>query len=1165
MSEGLPSEPTTDHYRNLRYDETVTGSFGEAVAYDSWMPTCPGMDGKLPYAKYHDHPALDYYDSDNDEQRHPQYSWSDPSNWDSFAVVDRQVRMDPELVGRAFIMQREDDPYTFSNEPKADPFLFGDGDNVIDKDGEPISEYVAAIELLAGGEPTFQEVSVSVTGAHGMFRGRLPDGTMTQYIQLREEPLDGYTDPPMLELYQGPKVAVLTGNQVAGTPEQYATINMDGLRQLMSVGTAAHPNVLASAAERSSDCEKAADGQSTSSKASIDPDYIAPGLSVIPDAGPEDAPNDLPKCYERALTARYTDEKVANIGNHGVNLYAALLGVWAGYDTEECVDHFATFAPNGDATQFAAGYTKNEIDRTQTKVDNGMQAPSISALRRHGLFDAEETCDADCPIHAEDTPEYVALLPKLYRPKTRWGDLEAQTGGRDAPGHENPDAPTIDEVQQGTQARIGRAMHYGQSLLVGGIMGSGKTYSSHAAVYDLNEPLLYTAPRKDLYGQAQNYAKEVGFDEDEILTLPTPEDCPTFRGDYGEEWQRRVWNLYELGGSASVIHTLLADELPCCADEDEHPEALSCNYRRKNQYDPDHFKVIIGHYKHAHLHHVTLDRAVVFDEAPGSTFLTELRGEVLVRAVNAFLSLHHSPPIGGWDELLQARHDPERAKEALDWFDTAENGEPFDLTKPDERNVIQQEGDGYHGYGPHAVYAILASESVPDADGLYTSPEDDQTDDYEFELAQLPGYRHKALVFASNGEFGHSDGLGHYVQIQTPPDLEAARSVIALDGTPMLDTWTIGEDDPQPAEWEQALGRHLDYHRILSDDERAAFLRDTMGHTYIQTTEHVRPYSSGNWNDKQRDAALLAAFSDRYLHGSPIDVTITGKRVKQEYKDDGFEDRGLTNEIVHSGEVRGSDAYAECESGAILGSSHHGDHEIARRAAWLGARVKPGHSGGDRRYGPTGDAILNQMREQNTAQVALRIGRGKDGTGALVAIHTAAFPDWLPVVNRNNPGEVHPWSARECAVATATSEQTRELATEPGDGGQLTFRTDELGKKVTRAMSPRRVRQILNKFANRGLLRKEADPEDGRRNLWVDTGLSDFTTERAASVQLPPVELRRRNENNGNSPNETTIREISVLSDSDCSFNGPLVASRKPIVDEMFGGEELDPPPAASG
>ena len=311
------------------YGDTVERSWPAGVRKRAaWMPT----DGKMPFSKYVEHPALPYY-RDRECERpdsDPRRKWSDPSNWRDFETVDQWVRMDPEqddeasLVGRAFIMQREGEPYARSGE--ADTYLFADGDNVRDPEtGAVIPEFPAAMDRLTGGEPTFQEVSSSDGGAHGLAEGKLPGNTRTKYIKLRDEPVFGHDEPPMLELYEGPKVAVLTGRRVAGTPEEIAPVDPDGLNHLLDKGTDAHPNVLAAAAKRAGEGDGSVD---TDAAPSVTPSADSAGL-------PDEAPDGIPLCYERALRARAGDPEAVEgvrVNAHGVNLIASNLAVHAGYD-----------------------------------------------------------------------------------------------------------------------------------------------------------------------------------------------------------------------------------------------------------------------------------------------------------------------------------------------------------------------------------------------------------------------------------------------------------------------------------------------------------------------------------------------------------------------------------------------------------------------------------------------------------------------------------------------------------------------------------------------------------------------------------------------------------------------------------------------------------------
>jgi hypothetical protein len=403
--DGLPRAAATAAYRELEYAETEDRSWPADVrGRDAWMST----DGKMPFAKYYDHPALPYYRDPECERTtsDPRRSWSDPSNWRDFETADRWVQVDPEadseaaLVGRAFIMQRKGDPYRERGE--ADAFLFADGDNVRDPEtGAVIPEFPAAIERMTGGEPTFQEISSSDGGAHGLANGRLPDGTRTKYIKLRDEPVFGHDEPPMLELYEGPKVAVLSGRRVTGTPEEIAPVDPDGLAELLEEGTDAHPNVLAAAAKRSS---TSGESESEASQDGATPSIEATGsASELPD----EAPADLPRCYERALRARAGDPEAVEgvrMNAHGVNLIASNLAVHAGFDVESAVEHFATFAPAGGS--FKRSITRKSLDDTETKAGKGdLHPPTLETLREVGLFAEGEECDPDCPIHSDKEAE----------------------------------------------------------------------------------------------------------------------------------------------------------------------------------------------------------------------------------------------------------------------------------------------------------------------------------------------------------------------------------------------------------------------------------------------------------------------------------------------------------------------------------------------------------------------------------------------------------------------------------------------------------------------------------------------------------------------------------------------------------------------------------------
>ena len=584
----------TDDGRGPDYSEVVERSWPAGVRDRAhWMPT----DEKMPFAKYADHPAIDYYrdpacevtDSD------PRRSWSDPSNWRDFETVDEWVQMDPTLAGRAFIMQREGEPYARSGE--TDPYLFIDGDKIRDPDtGEVIPEFPAAVDRLTGGEPTFQEISSSDTGAHALVEGRLPDGTRTKYIKLCDEPVFGHDEPPMLELYEGPKVAVLTGRRVAGTPAEIVPVDPDGLDHLLDRGTDAHPNVLAAAAKRSGTGEGGEDESSH-----------APSIEARSTALPDEAPTDLPACYERALRARYGDPEAVEgvrMNAHGVNLIASNLAVHAGYDVETAVSHFETYPPA--AGSFDRSITKKSLAGTRKKAEkDDLYPPTLETLREVGLFDDGEACSPDCPIHGsnhidsgEDSEgedvEPVSLLPFAQL------DTLAPDERRRAARKRGLEWPSTDDLRDRLRERVHDAVRDGEDVVLPAPTSSGKSFTVATEQWrDRNDvtddsPVIHLHETREARDSAVEDTDDHGGEG--AVIRGRSEACPVARGDHdpddeGNENGRVVtidgqpasaWldtQCDEKGVPFSAAHAYLDEHndqrapLPCCPPVDDSPDA----------------------------------------------------------------------------------------------------------------------------------------------------------------------------------------------------------------------------------------------------------------------------------------------------------------------------------------------------------------------------------------------------------------------------------------------------------------------------------------------------------------------------------------------------------------------------------------------------------------
>ena len=708
----------------------------------------------------------------------------------------------------------------------------------------------------------------------------------------------------------------------------------------------------------------------------------------------------------------------------------------------------------GNEARVERAMDRGNLQKWSERTDRNYRDSVLAGVgTQDWYYDPEHRVESDA--ESAYGRQILATLPNSPR-------TQAAANGRQWTDDRDADADADGLTQQDVYDRVRETIDNGMarhdSFVLDAIMGSGKTYNFFGALADRGEQGAYFAPRIELYEQAVEYAAANGIPREECYILPSiKRHCQTWAGEHGEDQEHLVKTLYYRGVQPKTIHNLLGDELGCCEDG-------KCEYEHRCDFDEDEYQVLIGHYAHAHLPHVTGGRHCAFDEDPASAFTTRVEGPDLIRGVNAFLDLQKSPPFDGWDDLIQHRNDRERREAGLAWFDRPE----FEF-EPDERNAVRFEEEGFHAYAPLAVYTILAADPLKDG--------------YPFETTSLPGFGNTGQFFSTSGEHGE-----HYVEVSDPPELEYADAIIALDGTPLV-------DDGIPIEWKNALNYEMGHRRVLSDGDRTGFLAETQGNAYIQTSEHINPYSSGRYNDATEDAALLAAVREAYGDGDPP-VVFTDKKVREEYEQAGFVEQGLAETFDHPGNLRGSDEYGSTRLAVQLGSSHHGDHEVRRRAAMLGETVAPEGRGVDRDYGSElGNKLVYQMREAQSAQNALRVGR--DGQGALFVFDTCAFPDWIPV--EDGVADVSTWSSAEQTIREAWSE---ELGRDHRERGVSTAAVSEA---VGVAIGERHVRTCLNRLAARGYLQKIDDPADGRRMLWADSGLAAVDEHQGADVDLPEM------------------------------------------------------------
>lgn len=128
------------------------------------------------------------------------------------------------------------------------------------------------------------------------------------------------------------------------------------------------------------------------------------------------------------------------------------------------------------------------------------------------------------------------------------------------------------------------------------------------------------------------------------------------------------------------------------------------------------------------------------------------------------------------------------------------------------------------------------------------------------------------------------------------------------------------------------------------------------------------------------------------------------------------------------------------------------------------------------------------MREFNTLQAAMRFGR--DGHGATVYVHTNTLPEWVPLAGKGRV--LQTWSDRMKQVVDAAEDLDR-------------WRTTEIVDHPAVEIGERQVFDHLNTLAEKGVLDRRINPDDGRGYVWRDTGLHRVNEH--GEVELDPVEV----------------------------------------------------------
>jgi hypothetical protein len=160
----------------------------------------------------------------------------------------------------------------------------------------------------------------------------------------------------------------------------------------------------------------------------------------------------------------------------------------------------------------------------------------------------------------------------------------------------------------------------------------------------------------------------------------------------------------------------------------------------------------------------------------------------------------------------------------------------------------------------------------------------------------------------------------------------------------------------------------------------------------VQTTEYIKPYSSGEYVTKQADSKLINIVANDHSKEVPIISTLAA--LEQ------FDDSELPiKDKMNFASVESNNKFKDEDVGIVLGSP---EWKIHKQVKLIGAFMKNcisynGCKGTEKSFGEVGDPIMEAFREDMVGQAILRFGRDSEVSQSTVYAHTAAIPDDIPV------------------------------------------------------------------------------------------------------------------------------------------------------------------------
>jgi DNA-binding MarR family transcriptional regulator len=515
----------------------------------------------------------------------------------------------------------------------------------------------------------------------------------------------------------------------------------------------------------------------------------------------------------------------------------------------------------------------------------------------------------------------------------KWGSGYDKAISRDNSFIENRDI-----TRKRVESQIRHSASNGEEVVVSPPPGSGKTYSSMKLAKEPGKQVTLAMQTYDLIDEKVKEAHDE-FGVEAIAIKSAYETCPTYTGECGDEWARRVKST---SLTPSTLHMMSESndsgfEMPC--DTETCPYSLQFN-REFSDVD-----LIVTTQGMLHSESLVEDRIVIIDEFDYGTYIEQIDDPRAV--VNNYLDFIDSP-LESWSRIKEYFRNASESEvwKALNQHSTlASDNEEAWVDK-----CLKEIGnESYHTHREANKLVI----------GLL---EGDKTDDLI--LHERASY--ETVKINKNGAW-----------MLNGPKFTDSDAIIGLDATGTEEMWS------------RFYRKGISQLDIITEEERKLLWRQSGGEI-VQVGDSAYHASGGNL-----PADKMKPLQDLLEKTSGKTTTFSTKKVK-DHSD-------LEVDAYYGRDDKGTNDFKDTDSMLVAGAPHPGDDVILEIAEWFGVkgdtpcRDDPSRMGKHLDYG-TDEAqmVLNQFRESRVLQAIYR-GNRMTGDGLKVMLATSCIPDWLPI------------------------------------------------------------------------------------------------------------------------------------------------------------------------